>query len=474
VLAVGAAAWPYTVDDAFITARYARHLADGAGYGMNRGQPSDGVTGPLWLLPQIAACALGIDPIAIAKALGLLCAAAAGWAVVTRLRARTLGGAAASIAALLIALSPSLGTWAVAGLETGLATLLATSAALAATRARAPGGLALGASVAGLAWLRPELALASSVWIAGAALRDRRAGALAFALGLAGALALLAFRLALFGDALPLPYRAKLGTLGYGLRYTATSVVLATSIAGAALALYGALRGRRGDRVIALALCAHLIALVLAGGDWMPGYRLLVPVLPLYAGLAGVGAARLLARRPAVAALCVAAACALPALDLATRIGALRATAGSRGRLAPLARALAARAHTVALVDVGYLGYLSGVPVVDLGGLTDPQIARMPGGHLDKRIDGEYLRARDPDVVVLHSAAAPDVGAAGELRAFAGYPVERRVAMLPFVRERFRVRDVIEYAPDYHYVVLARTQPSESEAKREGEERYAQ
>jgi hypothetical protein len=456
VLAVGVAAWPYTVDDAFITARYARNLAAGLGYGMNAGQPSDGVTGPLWLLPQIAAYRLGVDAIACAKAIGLACSALAAWCALRKLRSRTGGRRAAGAGALLIALSPSLGTWAIAGLETGLATLLVTTAALAATRAARPAGIALGACVAALAWLRPEIALLGAVLIAYGALRDRRAGAAALALAVIGAGTVIAFRLALFDDPLPLSYRAKLGSLAHGARYTATAAVLATSLAGLGLALYGALRGRRDDRAIAIALLAHLLAVVLAGGDWMPGYRLLVPVLPLYAMLAAVGAARLSIRRPRLAVLGVALACALPALDLATRIGDLRASARNRARIAPLARLLASDARVVALVDVGYLGLSSGVEVVDLGGLTDPVIARMPGGHLEKRIDPEYLRARDPDVIVLHSASPPRIGNDGALRAFDGYPVERRLAAIPFVREHFRVHAVIDYAPGYHYLVLVR------------------
>jgi hypothetical protein len=110
----------------------------------------------------------------------------------------------------------------------------------------------------------------------------------------------------------------------------------------------------------------------------------------------------------------------------------------------------------VALLDVGYLGYASGVPVVDLGGLTDPRIARMPGGHLQKRIDPEYFRQRDPHVIVLHSSSPPVLGPGGRLLAFDGYPVERRIAALAFVRERFRVHAVIRFAPGYLYVVLAR------------------
>jgi hypothetical protein len=310
--------------------------------------------------------------------------------------------------------------------------------------------------VAALAWLRPEIALLGAALIAYGALRDRRAGAAALALAVAGAGTVIAFRLALFDDPLPLSYRAKLGSLAHGARYTATGAVLATSLAGLGLALYGALRGRRGDRAIGIALLAHLLAVVLAGGDWMPGYRLLVPVLPLYAMLAGVGAARLWIRRPRLAVVGLAVACALPALDLATRLGDLRASAQSRARIAPLARLLASDARVVALVDVGYLGLSSGVEVVDLGGLTDPVIARMPGGHLEKRIDPEYLHARDPDVIVLHSASPPRIGDDGTLRAFDGYPVERRLAAIPFVRKNFRVHAVIDYAPGYHYIVLVR------------------
>src|SRR5687768_15820948 len=105
VLVVGALAWPYTVDDAFITARYARNWLAGAGYAMNPGQPSDGVTGPLWLLPHLVAIRLGLDPIASAKLTGLACTAAAVFLGLRRLRARAGGSAAASAALVLVAFS---------------------------------------------------------------------------------------------------------------------------------------------------------------------------------------------------------------------------------------------------------------------------------------------------------------------------------------------------------------------------------
>jgi hypothetical protein len=474
VLGVGVAAWPYTVDDAFITARYACHLAAGSGYAMNPPQTSDGVTGPLWLVPEIVACRLALDPIAIAKALGLTCAVLATWLVLYRLRARSGGSAAACVAALLLAISPSLGTWAVAGLETGLATLLVTIAAIAATHRVRPRAVALGLAVAALAWLRPELALLCTVLLIHAALRDLRVAAKAIAIALGGTAALLAFRLLMFGDAVPLSFHAKPGSLAHGARYVLTGIVLATSLAGAGLAVWGALRGRRSDRVLGAAVALHVASVMLAGGDWMPGYRLLVPVLPLYAVLAGVGAARAARAAPRRTAAIVVLACVLPALDLATRIPELRASAGSRDTVgAGLARELGRHARSVALLDVGYLGYATGIEVVDLGGLTDPRVARMRGGHLSKRIEPAYLRARDPDAIVLHSTTLPRVTAAGELRSLAGYEVEQRVAAMPFVRERYRVAAVLRYAPHYHYVLLAR-RGSRLEAIGERHERHAE
>ena len=65
--------WGFTVDDALISVRYARHLADGAGWRFNAGGPStDGVTPlpwPLVLAPLAHAHALVV--LARAKALGL-------------------------------------------------------------------------------------------------------------------------------------------------------------------------------------------------------------------------------------------------------------------------------------------------------------------------------------------------------------------------------------------------------------------
>jgi hypothetical protein len=466
VLLVGAVSWPYTVDDAFIVARYAHNLVGGFGYAMNPHAPSDGVTGPLWLLPQCLAIALGLDPIAAAKALGLAAAAIAAALVVRRLSARAQGRALGWIAAIACALSPSLGTWGASGLETGAATLAMTIAALAATARPRAQPRALGAAVALLAWLRPELALACGVLLGACWLRERRAGVVASAIALLGVLAVIGFRLALFGHGLPLSFAAKAGSLTDGAEYALRSLLLASSGVGVVLALRGALVGRSDDRVVGLTLAAHVLALVFAGGDWMPGYRLLVPVLPLYAWLLAIGVVRARSatrRRAWLAGIAFALALLVPTLDLATRVPELRSAAESQARSAALADWLHRNAHSIALVDVGYLGYRSGLPVLDLGGLTDTRIAAMPGGHLDKHLDPAYFSERAPDALVLHASRPPRVGEHGELLSLEGYPVERRVAALPEVRARYRVVHRHTHAPGYHYVVLIKTAPGSRE-----------
>jgi hypothetical protein len=460
VALVSAVSWPYTVDDAFIVARYATNLVAGHGYVFQPGAPvSDGVTGPLWLVPFVASAWAGLDPMWAGKLAGAACMAAAVALSVARLRRRAGGLLAAWSAVVLVSASPSFGTWGVAGLETGAAALLFVLASGAALDRPAPRAGLAGCAIGGLAWLRPEMALTCAALLACLLLRAPSKGRIAFGIAAAIAVALAAFRLGMFGAVLPLSFHAKPGPLAHGARYTLTGLVLATSVVGIALCALAARGGRADDRALLGVLGAHALALVLAGGDWMPGMRLWVPVLPAYVALAAVGVARLARRRRgrSLAALALLGACVVPAADLAVRVPELRAAGRSRdGAGVEVARWLRAHARRAALVDVGHLAYASGVEVVDLGGLTDASIARLPGGHLAKRIEEADLLAREPEAIVLHSATLPRVAADGGLIAFSGFPVEHRVAAMPRVRDAFRVARTVRYAPDYHYVLLSR------------------
>lgn len=474
ILVVGLCAWPYTVDDAFIVARYASRLARGRGYTFNDGPATDGVTGPLWLLPGLLASLAHMDPVWAAKCVGLVCVALACGVFVKRLSRRARGTTYACSAAAMFACQPELGGWGVAGLETGAATLVMTGAWLALTaRPALSQRVLLGASLGLLPWLRPELlAAASVIWIA-AGWRIGWARAVpVLGLSACGIASLIAFRWTQFGSLLPLAYHAKQGSLRNGLEYGARGALLVLGVAGAFLVVRAWRVGRWDDRVGTIVFVVHTIAVVLAGGDWMPGFRLFVPVLPIAIGVVAVGLVRPEPRSaPAPHArasepgsrrgvgygrlACAIGAMAVLSLDLATRIPEWRAAGLSRdsaGR--ELATRLRQSARRVALVDIGFLGYASGVEAVDLAGITDPEIGRLPGGHLAKAVSDSLLSRRAPDALILHSAQPPLVAADGRLLAIAGYPVEQRIASGAWVRSRFRVALQRTYAPHYHYVLL--------------------
>lgn len=448
VIAPAVATWGYAVDDAWIVARYARRIAAGLGYTFVDGPPTDGVTGPASLLPALAAeLALG-DPMLGQRLVGLVASLAAAWLAVRWAAAE--GRAEAWITAAWIAACPLLGIWAAAGLETGLATLAFTAMCLSAERRS---GLWTGLSVAALAWLRPEAAPAALVALVTLRGAPRRDLAMAWGLAVAGALSVVAFRLAMFGAPLPLSAAAKPPDLAHGLEYTGrAALVLFGGLGVVAVAMGATGAGRRGVGGI---LLAHAAAVVLAGGDWMPGFRLYVPMVPAAAWVAA-GAIAPRIRRPA-GALLLAGSLALPLVGGGLAVMDARAATESReteGRA--LAAWLRDHAERVALVDVGYLAFASGVDVVDLGGITDPAIGRLPGGHAAKAIDPGVLAARAPDVIVLHSTLPPRVER-GRLTGLAGHPVERRVAEMAWVRRELQVVRTVRYAPAYLYVVLARS-----------------
>jgi len=233
--------------------------------------------------------------------------------------------------------------------------------------------------------------------------------------------------------------------------------VLLSGVLGLALCAAAARQGRGDDRWLCALVVAQALGVALAGGDWMPGFRLLAPITPLYIVLAATGAQRLFRTRMGAwgAAVALLFACGVPLTDLATRLPALRASGASREHVGrAMADMLRARATRVALVDIGYLGYASGIEVVDLGGITDPEVAHMVGGHLDKHVTSAWLARRAPDALVLHAKQAPRIDDDGGLRGLRAYPVEQRVAGSPWVRTNFSVARIFRYAPGYDYVLL--------------------
>ncbi len=125
--------WPWTLDDAFITLRYARNWVDAGALAYTPGAPpAEGYTSLVWTLLLAAPHALHLDAERFAKVAGVVATLATlgGTARLAGLL-RAAGEARASPVALgaapvLLASVPAVAAHAVSGMETALCAALAT------------------------------------------------------------------------------------------------------------------------------------------------------------------------------------------------------------------------------------------------------------------------------------------------------------------------------------------------------------
>lgn len=414
------------IDDAGITFAYSRSLAEGEGLRAQPGAPAvEGYSSTLWMLILAAAGRLGADIPAAAKMLGMVFGVAALALAVDLVRRETGSAQAAALAACAICTAP-FAVWTASGQEHALQALLLTLVVVLAARLEAwrpwtAGLLCL------LVLTRPEAPLiVAAVFVAGLALSWREGRGLDLRRNLPLALApflvfaaLVAFRLAYFGDLLPNPFYAKasdagpaglLNLFGGGWSYLlqglqATGLILLAPL----LALGpgpGAGTGARTARRAALPAAAavlggHLVFVVWAKGDWMGQYRFLMPVLPLLAAapLLAAGAIPPGLRRTA---LCLGAGLFLLqstivqlSLFAAGPTTPLATVAAVGREFADLARRLEIPDPTLAHHDAGAIAYERSLRLIDLGGLIDRRIARSMGDRA--ALEAYLLEERRPD-----------------------------------------------------------------------------
>jgi hypothetical protein len=445
---------PHTVDDAWITFRYSRNWALGHGPYFNVAEHIEGysnfllmaalalvirLAGPDAALPASKAIGLGAALAALAGSY-----AAARWiaraANLTRRGAEVAGLAAAA----LTALAPGFQLNAVSGLETTLyAGLLAWGTCGLASGT--PRGTRVGAIVLGVAALaRPEGPLLFlACWLLAGLVRvpaarraaaertretDRRMTAREWLMAGAPGLALIGahvmFRLVTYDGAwLPNTFHAKLGGSGDRIAYVlqgASSPFL--GVWGLLLALAGWASEPRSTRAGAVIGGVALLGCALpfyTGGDWMLGYRLLVPYLPLLAAMVAVGwlrlAARALGTRSALASALLLATVPVAAWSesgerrelLASAAVVARGAETGHAALAEWLHADARPGDAVVLMDIGRIAFrLPEQRILDVTGLTDRHIAESPGAFMAKRFDPAYVFDQHPRYVVLSFLAS--------------------------------------------------------------------
>ncbi|MFN8018570.1 MAG: hypothetical protein U0P45_10645 [Acidimicrobiales bacterium] len=305
----------HSPDDAFITLRYARNLVHGHGPAFDPGERVEGFSSPLHLVVDAVVVALpGGHTLLKAKLASLACAVLALVASSRLLRRAALAAPVEAAGLLLVGGSWPLAMHSASGLETSLAAfvVMALLATLLADGASHPWRTGL-LGVACVA-VRPEgVAIVAAVAVAGLAVpgvAPPRARLRWAAVAAAGWAVLALGRLAWFGALVPNTVVAKsqapTAAIGPGLRYLATAASpwldatgvrhpLGVVVAGLVVALTaaGAVAASRSRRTLlpaAAAVVAQATVALVAGGDWMSGARLLVPVVPALVLLQVTGA----------------------------------------------------------------------------------------------------------------------------------------------------------------------------------------
>lgn len=403
-------------DDAFISFRYARNVAEGSGWVFNPGERVEGYSNFL-LVAMLALLygALGLPIVETSQVIGLVAWVGTAWVLHawTGMRARGLGSAIEDeseprargqsdlAAILLVGGASAYAAFATSGMETALFCFWVVCALW-----RADGGKFVQAGVlAGLATMtRPDGVFVACA-VAGVAVACREARVRHLVRATAGYALLIApwtvWRVSYYGHLIPNQIAAKRGMDFWHQIELGAKYVIRGGIAHWPLVLLGVVavigllrrraavrsRLRPGDVGLAVACALFLAFPLVAGGDWMPAYRFLVPacvvgaVLTARAWALAFAETRLgLEHRGARTAFALAAALMVGQGVLDDRVlqQTLRQNEVVRGEVAIgrwLARRLPADTTAAAWAN-GAIPFYSRLPTIDLVGLTDEHIGR--------------------------------------------------------------------------------------------------
>lgn len=433
-------------DDAYISFRYSRHLAEGHGLRFNVGEdpPVEGYSNFLWVVWLALLHRLGLDILVWSRVCSIACGAAlVAWFPLFLRRRLGFSDVSAAAAGLVLATLPTMTVWSTSGLA-AMPTALFVFGAFAALAGERPRGLRAGVLGALAALTRADGAGYVGLVGLAALLRWSRTGerallraALATSLVVGAALGLLlAWRLSYYGEWVPNTAQLKggfaWGRLERGAKYVALNLLTVLPLLACLAAGLAALRARRAELpALALVLVLGTLGYALwVGGDFLPFGRLLVPAAPFFV-LAGAGAwQRWVPREPgrvlsagALVLLSVSASFdrnLLPRSVLErfffrygeaafeTEVENWEKVCDFTASWTTMGRALARftqPGESIVLYNVGVVGYLTELTIYDMYGLTNREAARaavitprQTPGH-DMQVPYEFFRPRRPTYI---------------------------------------------------------------------------
>ena len=424
-------AWlqPWTLDDAYITFRYARNLAEGLGPVFNPGEVVEGYTSPLWMLVAAGLHAVGIDidlgTKLVSGALTVASLVLIGWSH------RLVSGwdARASAAALVLAGTTGvLSRWSLSGMEVPLVVFWVVLIFGLHLRCRGGDDPPWMSGVVGLLCAFAFATRADAGLIFGAIWLDRlfvqrrldaRFAALTGSFVLFGG-GFWAARMSYYGYLLPNTFYVKVGSTvsqvvrGFSYLGEYQLVGWATSLAVVWFLWKGRLRARNPGLFAVVLYCGlHLLYVLAVGGDVFWGWRFFAVLTPPLALLGVLGIQDGLAAGPPQRAGWFGRVVAGMLLWQLVFF-ALSHKLNDRGFVSRVGRevGLFLKEHTaedaiIAVNIAGSIPYFSERVSIDMLGLNDVHIAHVEvanmgsgrAGH--EKGDGAYVLRRRPDVILL-------------------------------------------------------------------------
>lgn len=283
------------VDDAFISFRYARNLADGKGLVYNEGEFVEGYSNFLWVLILSGFYFLGFSPVWVSILLGILSGLCI-IIVVPVILDSVYPGAAGNkwIVLLFLAINPMFVFWFASGMESGFFALLVVLLSYTVFNIidYRTGWGRLAVLLVMVAFTRVEgsiVSIASLVYLYLFLRRGKAVGknlfyaAVSFTIFYCG---FLAFRFFYYGSLLPNTFHAKV-VFGLGFFLRGMDYLLAYSGAAFIIPLSAFLTGKKSvlnvkTGYLLMVSCIYFVFFIGVGGDHMPGRLLMIPFIFIF------------------------------------------------------------------------------------------------------------------------------------------------------------------------------------------------
>jgi len=425
----------FTQDDAYISYRYVDNFQSGHGLVFNYGERVEGYTNFLWIMLLSISSILGFPIIIMSKILGVTCGALT--LIFAYLFCRDFSDTRRWLipfaVPIFLAANGALAYWVIGGLETGLFVFLVTltlytefkrpsvvpAILVIATLTRPEGGLVFGIILLYRLIIKREN-LRSLAWYVG------------LYVGLLIPYAI--FKIYYFGDLLPNPFYAKTGMsieyLGSGVEYV-MQFGYHYGLFGLFLLIPFAFLRDMPDKVKLLWLgsAVYTVYIILVGGDVLKVHRFFLPVLPMLFGILTFAIYRFVAERKdagwvritaiAVVVGYVAWSLVIPRDYILQTREIERSFLRKMTYMANSLNKIDRSRFSLATTTIGKVSYiLKGKKVIDMLGLTDPEIAKNPEKiegmsttWKERNFNTKYLLDLKPDYILFSTGQKPSAPA---------------------------------------------------------------